>query len=60
MDLFAFREELVAEYERFSRGFAKIQTEDISLKVDEAYASGQLWPAPLIQLKMLCPQGFRG
>ena len=30
MDVFAFREELIAEYERFSRSFAKIRAEDIS------------------------------
>ena len=30
MDVFAFREELVAEYERFSRSFAKIRAQDIS------------------------------
>ena len=50
MDIFAFREELVAEYERFSRSFVKIRAEDISQKIDKAYAEGQFWPAPLIQL----------
>ena len=29
MDVFAFREELVAEYERFSRSFANIRAEDM-------------------------------
>ena len=50
MDVFAFREELVAEYERFSRSFTRIRAEDISRQVDEAYASGHFWPAPLVQL----------
>ena len=50
MDVFAFREELVAEYERFSRSFTNIQTEDVSREVDAAYAGGRFWPAPLIQL----------
>ena len=50
MDVFAFREELVAEYERFSRSFARIRAEDISREVNNAYASGHFWPAPLIQL----------
>ncbi|MCY4191670.1 MAG: DEAD/DEAH box helicase, partial [Rhodospirillaceae bacterium] len=50
MDVFAFREELVAEYARFSRSFAKIRAEDISREVDAAYAEGRFWPAPLIQL----------
>ena len=50
MDVFAFRDELVAEYERFSRSFARIRAEDISREVDAAYAAGHFWPAPLIQL----------
>ena len=50
MDVFAFRDELVAEYERFSRSFARIRAEDISRQVDAAYAAGHFWPAPLIQL----------
>ena len=50
MDVFAFREELVAEYARFSRSFAKIRAEDISREVDAAYDGGRFWPAPLIQL----------
>ena len=50
MDVFAFREELVAEYERFSRSFAKIRAEDISREVDAAYDAEHFWPAPLIQL----------
>ena len=50
MAVFAFREELVAEYERFSRSFARIRAEDISREVDAAYAAGHFWPAPLIQL----------
>ncbi len=50
MDVFAFREELVTEYERFSRSFAKIRATDISREIDAAYASGHFWPAPLIQL----------
>ena len=50
MDVFAFREELVAEYERFSRSFTNIRTEDVSREVDAAYAGGRFWPTPLIQL----------
>jgi len=50
MDVFAFREELVAEYARFSRSFTKIRAEDISREVDAAYAEGRFWPAQLIQL----------
>ncbi len=50
MDVFAFREELVSEYERFSRSFIRIRAADIRAVVDEAYDSGRFWPAPLIQL----------
>ena len=50
MDVFAFRDELVAEYERFSRSFTRIRAEDISREVDAAYAASRFWPPPLIQL----------
>ena len=50
MDVFTFREELVAEYERFSRSFANIQADDISRIVDAGYLASRFWPAPLIQL----------
>ena len=50
MDVFAFRDELVSEYERFSRSFTRIRAADISQAVNEAYKGGRFWPAPLIQL----------
>ena len=50
MDVFAFRKELISEYERFSRSFISIWAADIRQVVDEAYDSGRFWPAPLIQL----------
>lgn len=50
MDVFAFRDELVAEYSKFSRSFTRIRAEDIARAVDDAYAAGRFWPAPLIQL----------
>ena len=50
MDVFAFREELIAEYARFSRSFTRIRAEDIAGEVDAAYDAGRFWPAPLIQL----------
>lgn len=50
MDVFAFRDELVPEYSRFSRGFTRILADDTSRVVDAAYAAGRFWPAPLIQL----------
>ncbi len=50
MDVFAFREELVAEYERFSRSFTRIRAADVADAVDDACAAGRFWPPPLIQL----------
>lgn len=50
MDVFAFREQLVAEYERFSRSFTAIRSKDVREHVDRVYADGYFWPDPLIQL----------
>lgn len=50
MDVFTFRDELVSDYERFSRSFTTIRANDIRHAVDEAYTGGRFWPAPLIQL----------
>ena len=36
MDVFDFRDELVSEYERFSRSFTRIRAADISQAVNEA------------------------
>ena len=41
MDVFAFRDELVAEYSKFSRSFTRIRAEDISRAVDAAYDVGR-------------------
>ena len=51
MDVFAFRDELVAAYSRFSQSFTRIRAADISRTVDAAYGAGRFWPAPLIHLK---------
>ncbi len=50
MDVFTLRNNLVAEYERFSRSFTKIRADDIGAVIDQKYASGRFWPDPLIQL----------
>jgi ATP-dependent helicase YprA (DUF1998 family) len=50
MDVFAFRNSLISEYERFSRSFAKISAPDIKSYIDSEYDDGRFWPAPLIQL----------
>ena len=59
MDVFAFRETLVSEYERFSRSFSTVRAQDIRRTVDAAYAGGRFWPAPLIQLNpSFVPGGY--
>jgi ATP-dependent helicase YprA (DUF1998 family) len=50
VDVFAFRDQLIREYERFSRSFTTIHAADILNRVNEEYAGGRFWPAPLIQL----------
>lgn len=50
MDVFTFRDELVRDYEKFSRSFTKIRSCDVRGVVDEAYSKGKFWPAPIIQL----------
>jgi hypothetical protein len=43
MDVFEFRDNLVAEYERFTRSFVRIRAEDIKAHVDQEYADGRFW-----------------
>jgi len=50
MDVFQFRQHIVAEYEQFTRSFTRIRANDIRDFVDEQYASQRYWPAPLIQI----------
>ena len=57
MDVFAFRNAVIDDYQRFSRSFAKIRAEDIRRTVDEAYADGRFFPKPLIQLNPNFVQG---
>ncbi|MGT2506877.1 DEAD/DEAH box helicase [Cupriavidus basilensis] len=50
MDVFQFREHIVAEYEQFTRSFTRIRASDIRDYVNEQYASQKYWPEPLIQI----------
>lgn len=50
MDVFDFRDRLVAEYARFTRSFIRIRAADIKAHVDSAYAAERFWPAPMVQL----------
>jgi hypothetical protein len=48
MDVFEFRDRIVADYERFTRSFATIAATDIKNFVNRKYADQHYWPAPLI------------
>ncbi len=50
MDVFQFREQLIGDYESFTRSFTKPQAEDIKAYLQDRYDAGVFWPAPLVQL----------
>ncbi len=50
MDVFALRDNVIREYERFATSFTTIHAEDIRRRVDEIYAKNRYWPEPLIQI----------
>jgi Distinct helicase family with a unique C-terminal domain including a metal-binding cysteine cluster len=50
VNVFKFREELIKDYESFSRSFTRIRARDIQAFADRTYDSGHFWPDPLIQL----------
>jgi len=50
MDVFEFRDRVIADYERFSRSFTKLGAPDIKAYVDEVYGQQHFWPTPLIQI----------
>ncbi|MDG9672171.1 DEAD/DEAH box helicase [Hahella sp. CR1] len=50
MDVFEYRDAVIADYESFSRSFAKISAADIQSFISERYEKGHYWPAPLIQI----------
>jgi hypothetical protein len=47
-DIFDFHENVVGNFEQFSRSFTTIRAEDIGKAVDTEYANKRYWPAPLI------------
>jgi hypothetical protein len=50
MDVFTFRDQLIAEYQRFTRSFVTIRAADIKAHVDQEYVAERFWPAPMVQL----------
>ncbi len=50
MDIFAFRDRLIADYSSYISSFINIRDERIRDVVDQSLGEGALWPEPLIQL----------
>jgi hypothetical protein len=50
MNAFTFRDQIVRNYEKFSRSFVRIAAGDILRAVDDEYAKCRYWPEPLIQI----------
>ncbi|ALP53653.1 hypothetical protein Tel_11195 [Candidatus Tenderia electrophaga] len=50
MDVFKYRDRIVADYRSFTTSFTKIKADDIREFVTNRYDSGHYWPAPLVQL----------
>ncbi len=50
MDVFTFRDRVVADYQRFTRSFVTIRAPDIKALVDQEYEAERFWPAPMVQL----------
>ena len=50
LDVFALRDSVVDEYERFATSFTTIHAEDIHEQVKAIYAEQRYWPEPLIQI----------
>ena len=49
-NVFDFRDELVSDYNSFSRSFTRIAAPDISKEVERQYDAGRYWPEALIQI----------
>jgi len=49
-DVFALRESLVSDYASFVSSFVNIRDPKIRQYVESEFASGTLWPQPLVQL----------
>ena len=50
LDVFALRDSVVDEYERFATSFTTIHAQDIREQVEAIYAEQRYWPEPLIQI----------
>jgi ATP-dependent helicase YprA (DUF1998 family) len=50
MDVFALRDRVVDDYKRYIESFVRIRDKRIDQFVREEFASGTLWPDPILQL----------
>ncbi len=50
LDVFALRDSVVEEYQRFATSFTTIHARDIREQVETIYAQERYWPEPLIQI----------
>jgi superfamily II DNA/RNA helicase/very-short-patch-repair endonuclease len=50
LDAFALRHEVISTYQDYVKGFIKISDSRVASHVNEALASGNLWPEPWVQI----------
>lgn len=50
MKAFEFDQHLITAYERFSRSFTAIRSEDLRVEIDAQYDAGRFWPEALLSL----------
>lgn len=58
MDVFALRDLIVSEYQKFATSFTTIHAEDIRAQVEAIYAEGRFWPDPLLQINPSYKKGL--
>jgi superfamily II DNA/RNA helicase len=49
-DVFALRDSIIGEYQRFATSFTTIHAQDIKSQVESIYSDKRYWPEPLIQI----------
>ncbi|TAK28617.1 MAG: hypothetical protein EPO40_12940, partial [Myxococcaceae bacterium] len=57
LDVFALRDTVVAEYERFATSFTRIHADDIREQIAAVYAGARYWPEPLLQINPSYKEG---
>lgn len=50
MKAFEFDQHLISSYERFSRSFSSVRSEDLRAQIDAQYDAGRFWPDALLSL----------